>query len=108
MTKLKAMLASEKTLGELLANGDYPSAIQLMTDHHNELAEWKMLTCVKQLDQSMQASFEKVSRQMDDALTTVLTSYDPTSYDRILTAYQLLGQKDVVVFMKVRTCTFVC
>ncbi|KAL0482599.1 vacuolar protein sorting protein VPS50 [Acrasis kona] len=102
LNKLKVILGGEKQLGELLTNGDYPSAIKLMTDHHAELSQWKMMNCVKQLDQSMQLAYEKVAKQMDDALITVLTSYDPTSYDRILTAYQLLGQKDVVIFMKIK------
>jgi len=102
LSKLKNILGSEKQLGDLLANGDYPTAIKLMMDHHTELSQWKMMNCVKQLDQSMQSAFDKVAKQIDDALITVLTSYDPTSYDRILTAYQLLGQKDVVVFMKIK------
>jgi hypothetical protein len=101
LNKLQIIVDREKQISDLLEAGDFPSAIQIMISHRSELSEWKSLQCVKQLDQSMQTGFERVAKQIDDALYSLLGQYDPTSYDRILSAYQLLGHNDITIMGKV-------
>ncbi len=101
LNKLKIITDREKQLADLLEGGDFPSAIQLMGVHREDLSAWKTIQCVKQLDQNISSGYEKVAKQIDDGLYGVLSKYDPTSYDRILTAYQLLGQNESAVFGKI-------
>ena len=83
---------TDERLQELLADDDYPGAIQVLIECQTVVATYSHFTAVKQLASKLQDTLEMMEERLDVALAKVCVDFTPTLYDRLSVAFALLGK----------------
>ena len=83
---------TDERLQELLADDDYPGAIQVLLECQTVVATYSHFTAVKQLASKLQDTLEMMEERLDVALAKVCVDFTPTLYDRLCAAFALLGK----------------
>ena len=83
-------MEKEKELYQLMDEGDYPAAIQLMLRHRAAIASCRQFHAVRQLDNNIQKGYRTLTTKVTESLNIVLSSFQSLEYERVLVAYKLL------------------
>ncbi len=83
---------TDERLQELLTADDYPGAIQVLLECQQVVATYRHFTAVKELASKLQDTLEMMEERLDVALAKVCVDFTPFLYDRLCSAYALLGK----------------
>ncbi|CAL8147667.1 unnamed protein product [Orchesella dallaii] len=83
---------TEIRLREMLLEGDYPGAIQLLIECQQAAVTYNHFKCISELSKKLQETQENAEEQLDVALSKVCLHFDERHYGKLQRAYQLLGK----------------
>ncbi len=83
---------TEIRLREMLQEGDYPGAIQLLIECQQAAVTYNHFKCISELSKKLQETQENAEEQLDVALSKVCVHFDVRHYSKLQKAYQLLGK----------------
>nr|XP_054767125.1 syndetin-like [Lytechinus pictus] len=79
-------------LRELMEEEDYPGAIQLCQECQRAASNFKHYKCISELSSKLQDTLEMIEEQLDNALAKICSNFDIKNYEKLQTAYRLLGK----------------
>ncbi|MDP2435516.1 MAG: syndetin, partial [archaeon] len=89
---IKALRDSETKLREAVENGDFPRAINICLKAQGSLPLFKHFVSIRGLSDTLEDSMVMVENRLDDALVNVCRDFDAERYEKIISAFRLLGK----------------
>ncbi|XP_070550140.1 syndetin-like [Ptychodera flava] len=89
---IKTLQRTDIRLREMMEEEDYPGAIQLCLECQKAASTFKHFTCISELNSKLQDTLEMIEEQLDHALCKTCSNFDTHHYDKVQTAYRLLGK----------------
>ncbi|XP_045136373.1 syndetin-like [Portunus trituberculatus] len=94
---IRTLQMTDEQLQTLLRAEDYPGAIQLLLECQKAAATFKHFTCISELSTKLQDTLEVAEEQLDQALARVAANFNIRSYEKLQTAYGLLGKTQTLM-----------
>ncbi|KAK8386041.1 hypothetical protein O3P69_010636 [Scylla paramamosain] len=94
---IRTLQMTDEQLQTLLRAEDYPGAIQLLLECQKAAATFKHFTCISELSTKLQDTLEVAEEQLDQALARVAANFNVRSYEKLQTAYGLLGKTQTLM-----------
>ncbi|CAH1787995.1 unnamed protein product [Owenia fusiformis] len=92
MSTIKTLQRTDIRLREMLEEEDYPGAIQLCLECQKAASTFRHYKCISELSSKLQDTLEMIEEQLDVALSKTCGNFDMKYYDKVQTAYRLLGK----------------
>lgn len=89
---IKTLQRTDVRLRELMEEEDYCGAIQLCLECQKAASTYKHFTCISELNSKLQDTLVMIEEQIDVALSKTCSNFDETHYEKVQTAYRLLGK----------------
>ncbi|KAL3842010.1 hypothetical protein ACJMK2_020083 [Sinanodonta woodiana] len=89
---IKTMQRTDMRLREMMEEGDYCGAIQLCLECQKAAATFRHYKCISELSSKLQDTLDMLEEQLDVALSKICTNFDVHHYEKVQTAYKLLGK----------------
>ncbi|CAH1237851.1 VPS50 [Branchiostoma lanceolatum] len=89
---IKTLQRTDVRLREMLEEEDYPGAIQLCLECQKAASIFRHYSCISDLSSKLQDTLEMIEEQLDVALSKTCNSFDAAHYEKVQTAYRLLGK----------------
>ncbi|XP_062608119.1 syndetin-like isoform X1 [Saccostrea cucullata] len=89
---IKTLQRTDVRLRELMDEEDYCGAIQLCLECQKAASTYKHFTCISELNSKLQDTLVMIEEQIDVALSKTCSNFDKTHYEKVQTAYKLLGK----------------
>eukprot|EP00794_Sanderia_malayensis_P003270 gene3270-3751_t len=89
---IKTLQRTDVRLKELLQEDDYPTAIQLCLECQKAAETFRQYNCIRELSSDLQETLDQIEEQLDVALSKVCNGFNEKQYQKILSAYMLLGK----------------
>ncbi|KJE94282.1 hypothetical protein CAOG_008840 [Capsaspora owczarzaki ATCC 30864] len=92
---LSAVQGMQNAFGDLnvaLEASDFPTAIELCQKMQHTAQTHKQFTCVADMSYRLKDTYEQIEDRLDEALKKVANDFDVQAYEKVLTAYSLLGK----------------
>ncbi|XP_077862394.1 syndetin-like [Saccoglossus kowalevskii] len=89
---IKTLQRTDIRLREMMEEEDYPGAIQLCLECQKAASTFKHFTCISELNSKLQDTLEMIEEQLDQALAKTCLNFDTHHYNKVQTAYRLLGK----------------
>eukprot|EP00095_Tigriopus_kingsejongensis_P008145 snap_masked-scaffold196_size269943-processed-gene-1.9 protein:Tk08145 transcript:snap_masked-scaffold196_size269943-processed-gene-1.9-mRNA-1 annotation:"coiled-coil domain-containing protein 132" len=89
---IRTLQKTDARLQELLGEDNFPGAIQLLLECQKVVTTYSHFKAVKQLATKLQDTLDMTEEQLDVALSKVCIDFNPVMYERVHTAYCLLGK----------------
>ncbi|XP_064115504.1 syndetin-like [Macrobrachium nipponense] len=94
---IRTLQMTDVQLQSLLKAEDYPGAIQLLLECQKAAATFKHFTCISELSTKLQDTLEGAEEQLDVALAKVASNFNSGNYEKLQTAYGLLGKTQTLM-----------
>lgn len=94
---IRTLQMTDEQLQTLLRAEDYPGAIQLLLECQKAAATFKHFTCISELSTKLQDTLEVAEEQLDQGLARVAANFNVRSYEKLQTAYGLLGKTQTLM-----------
>ncbi|KAK4316854.1 hypothetical protein Pmani_012030 [Petrolisthes manimaculis] len=94
---IRTLQMTDVQLQNLLKVEDYPGAIQLLLECQKAAATFKHFTCISELSTKLQDTLEGAEEQLDVALARVAANFNASNYEKLQTAYGLLGKTQTLM-----------
>ncbi|XP_038044483.1 syndetin-like [Patiria miniata] len=89
---IKTLQQTDIRLREMLEEEDYPGAIQLCLECQKAASTFRHYKCITELSSKLQDTLEMIEEQLDQALAKTCINFDVKHYEKVQTAYTLLGK----------------
>ncbi|XP_022337065.2 syndetin-like isoform X3 [Crassostrea virginica] len=89
---IKTLQRTDVRLRELMEEEDYCGAIQLCLECQKAASTYKHFTCISELNSKLQDTLVMIEEQIDVALSKTCSHFDEIHYEKVQTAYRLLGK----------------
>ncbi|XP_022109307.1 syndetin-like [Acanthaster planci] len=89
---IKTLQQTDVRLREMLEEEDYPGAIQLCLECQKAASTFRHYKCISELSSKLQDTLEMIEEQLDQALAKTCMNFDVKHYEKVQTAYTLLGK----------------
>ncbi|XP_071803209.1 syndetin-like isoform X1 [Asterias amurensis] len=89
---IKTLQQTDIRLREMLEEEDYPGAIQLCLECQKAASTFRHYKCISELSSKLQDTLEMIEEQLDQALSKTCSNFDVKHYEKVQTAYTLLGK----------------
>ncbi|XP_052801392.1 syndetin-like [Mya arenaria] len=90
---IKTLQRTDLRLREMLVEEDFCGAIQLCLECQKAAALLKHYNCISELSSKLSDTLELIEEQLDFALSRTCSQFDETHYEKVQTAYGLLGKR---------------
>ena len=94
---IKTLQRTDIRTREMLEEEDYPAAIQLCLECQQAIKSYQKYHCVSELGTKLQDTQVEIEDQLDRVLAGSCAAFDAHRYERVQTAYQLLGKSQVAM-----------
>ncbi|KAL5006892.1 hypothetical protein ScPMuIL_015698 [Solemya velum] len=89
---IKTLQRTDLRLKEMMEEEDYCGAIQLCLECQKAASIFRHYKCISELNSKLQDTFEMIEEQLDVALSKTCLNFDVDHYEKVQTAYRLLGK----------------
>ncbi|XP_041367289.1 syndetin-like [Gigantopelta aegis] len=89
---IKTLQRTDLRLREMMEEEDYCGAIQLCLECQKAASTFRHYKCISELSSKLQDTLEMIEEQLDVALSKTCVSFDVPHYEKVQTAYRLLGK----------------
>ncbi|XP_048779720.2 syndetin-like isoform X2 [Ostrea edulis] len=89
---IKTLQRTDVRLRELMEEEDYCGAIQLCLECQKAASTYRHFTCISELNSKLQDTLVMIEEQIDVALSKTCSNFDEAHYEKVQTAYRLLGK----------------
>ncbi|XP_074658828.1 syndetin-like isoform X2 [Tubulanus polymorphus] len=89
---IKTLQRTDIRLREMMEEEDYSGAIQLCLECQKAASTLKHYKCISELSSKLQDTLEMIEEQLDVALSKTCNNFDTHHYEKVQTAYCLLGK----------------
>ncbi|XP_072029065.1 syndetin-like isoform X2 [Amphiura filiformis] len=89
---IKTLQRTDIRLREMMEEENYPEAIQLCLECQKAASTFRHYRCISELSSKLQDTMEMIEEQLDQALAKTCSNFDIEHYEKVQTAYQLLGK----------------
>uniref|UniRef100_T1J3I3 Vacuolar protein sorting-associated protein 54 n=1 Tax=Strigamia maritima TaxID=126957 RepID=T1J3I3_STRMM len=89
---IKTLQQTDVRLREMLEEEDFPGAIQLCLECQKVASTFKHFKCITELNSKLQDTLEMIEEHLDVALSKVCINFNTLHYEKLQTAYKLLGK----------------
>eukprot|EP01132_Coremiostelium_polycephalum_P001223 gene1223-1545_t len=97
LSKIKDIVTLERLLKQTLSDGDYPTTIKLYLECRETITQNRHYHCVPELDRNLQEIYHVVQERIDKDFFNSCRSFNPKTYERVFTAYKLLGRANLIL-----------
>lgn len=94
---IKTLQRTDLRLREMLEEEDYSGAIQLCLECQKAASTFRHFHCISELNSKLQDTLEMIEEQLDVALSKTCNNFDVGHYEKVQTAYRLLGKTQVAM-----------
>ncbi len=94
---IRSLLVYQQELQELVNQGDYPKTIDTCLEARKTVTKCSKFVVVKELDMGLQGSYNQVLERLDKALVDCCRNFQPANYEKVISAYKLLGTTTRIV-----------
>ncbi|XP_064648148.1 syndetin-like [Lineus longissimus] len=89
---IKTLQRTDIRLREMLEEEDYPGAIQLCLECQKAASTFRHFHCISELSSKLKDTLEMIEEALDVALSKTCNNFDTRHYEKVQTAYRLLGK----------------
>lgn len=97
LNEIRSLLVFQQDLQSLLNQGDYPKTIAKCLEARQTVSRCNKFVVVKELDMGLQGVYNLVADKLDKGLTDICRNFNPVSYEKLISAYKLLGSTTRIV-----------
>jgi len=99
---MQDLIVMERKFYQLLQDGEFPAALQLMITIRTNLMKLMQFHCIKEMKERIERGYEVVYQKMEYSLATVCAIFDARCYEKLLVGYKLMGDQNVT--NKIKDC----
>lgn len=89
---IKTLQQTDVRLSEMLEEENFPGAIQLCLECQKAASTFRHYKCISELTSKLQDTLEMIEELLDVALSKVCNHFNTKHYEKLQTAYVLLGK----------------
>ncbi|TKR68429.1 hypothetical protein L596_024418 [Steinernema carpocapsae] len=93
---MKTLHETEYRLKELIQNGEFPTAIRICVEAKNAASDYSHFSCIGELSEKLTKIMESIECELDDALASIATVFNPDRYALIHAGYKILERESIM------------
>ncbi|EGG22244.1 hypothetical protein DFA_04362 [Cavenderia fasciculata] len=97
LTHIQSIVTLERMLKQSLSDGDYPTTIKLYLECRRTIHDYGHYSCIPELDSNLHQIYQVVQERIDKDFLNSCRMFNPTTYQRVFTAYKLLGRGNSIL-----------